>query len=80
MPEICGEFRDVREVALLARGLRWRNAGHGGNERLMVCEKLEPPTFQQEPKMAYGGIGGQQLPVEGRVLDLCWRQLFGEKS
>jgi hypothetical protein len=30
--------------------------------------------------MADGREGGQQLSVEGRVLDLCWRQLLGEKS
>jgi hypothetical protein len=46
----------------------------------MVCEELELPTLQQETKMADGGVGGQQLSVKGRVFDLCWRQLFGEKS
>jgi hypothetical protein len=66
-------------MALLAGGLRRRNAGHGGDKRLMICEELKLPTLEQETKMADGGEGGQQLPVEGRVLDLCWRQLLGEK-
>ncbi len=67
-------------MALLAGGLRRRNAGHGGDKRFMICEELELPTLKQETKMADGGEGGQQLSVESRVLDLCWCQLFGEKS
>jgi hypothetical protein len=67
-------------VALLARRLRRRDADHGGDEWLVVCEELKLPTLQQKAKMTNGGVGGQQLSVEGRVLDLCWRQLFGEKS
>jgi hypothetical protein len=46
----------------------------------VVCEESELPALQEEPEVADGGEGGQQLPVKGRVLDLCWRQLFGEKS
>jgi hypothetical protein len=67
-------------MALLAGRLRRRNAGHGGNKRLMICEELKLSTFEQETKMADGGVGGQQLSVKGRVLDLCWRQLLGEKG
>ncbi len=64
----------------MARRLRQRNTDHGRDQRLVVCEDLKLPTFQQEPEVTDGGEGGQQLSVEGRVLDLCWRQLFGEKS
>ncbi len=42
---ICGEIRDVRKVALLVRGLRWRNADHGGDQRLVICEEPELPTL-----------------------------------
>ena len=52
-------------MALLAGGLRRRNAGHGGDKRFMICEELELPTLKQETKMADGGVGGQQLSVEG---------------
>jgi hypothetical protein len=67
-------------VTLLAGRLRRRDADHGGDEWLVVCQESELPTLQEEPEVADGGVGGQQLSVEGRVLDLCWRQLFGEKS
>jgi hypothetical protein len=32
-------------MALLAGGLRRRNAGHRGDKRLMVCEELELPAL-----------------------------------
>ena len=67
-------------MALLAGGLRRRNADHGSNKRFVVCEESELPALQEEPEVADGGVGGQQLSVKGRVLDLCWRQLFGEKG
>jgi hypothetical protein len=41
-------------MALLAGRLRRRNAGHGGDKRLMICEELELPTLKQETKMADG--------------------------
>jgi hypothetical protein len=80
VPEVSSEFGDVREVSLLARGLWRRNANHGGDQRFVICEELELPTLKKKPEMTNGGEGGQQLSVEGRVLDLCWRQLFGEES
>jgi hypothetical protein len=41
-------------VALLARGLRRRNAGHGCDERFVVSQKRELPAFKKKPEVPDG--------------------------
>jgi hypothetical protein len=57
-------------VALLAHRLRRRDTGHGGDERLVVSQERELPTFKQKPEMPDGEEGREEFPVECRVLDL----------
>jgi hypothetical protein len=40
---------------------------------------MEFSGLKQETEMAHGKIGGQQLPVERRILLLGWRQLGTEE-
>jgi hypothetical protein len=84
VPEVCpdvrSEFCYKGEVALLSCRPRRRNAEHGGNQRLVVCEEMKMATFKQKPEVANGGVGGQQLSVKGGIFLLCRRQFFGEKG
>jgi hypothetical protein len=78
--DVRRELSYERKVTLLTGGPRRRNAEHGGNQWLMVCEETKLPTFKQKPEMTNGGMCSQQLSIEGGVFHLCRRQLFGEKS
>jgi len=53
---------------------------HGIHHWLVVGEDVKNTSFQQEPEMADGGVGAQQLPVESRVFHLRRREFPGEKG
>ena len=49
-------------------------------QQLVVNLQLELAALQRKPEVADGCEGGQQLPVESRILTLRSRQLLGEES
>ena len=38
-------------MALLASGVRRRDAGHGRDQRLVISQECELPTFEEKTKM-----------------------------
>jgi hypothetical protein len=38
-------------MALLARGLRWRDAGHGRDQRLVISQECKLPTLEKKAEM-----------------------------
>jgi hypothetical protein len=63
-------------VSLLARRLRRRNAGHGGDQRLEISQESELPTFKQKTEVMDGEEGREELPVKRGIPGLSLRELF----
>ena len=79
MADVRSEFGSVGEVPLLSGGPWRRHPVHCGDQGFVVIEEPELLAFLQEPEVADGELSCQQFSVEGEVLDLGWRQLFGKK-
>ena len=57
-----------------------RDSVKAHQQQLVVNLQLELAALQRKPEVADGCKGGQQLPVESRILTLRSRQLLGEES
>ena len=64
MAEISRELSDVREVAVLSRGVG-DVRGQNGGQRLVVREHLERAPLKKESETADGQVDSEQLTVEG---------------
>ena len=73
-------FRKERKVALLAGGERGVGFGDGSEERFVVGEEGERAAVEVEPEVADGGVGGEELFVEGGVAGFRGGKFAGEES
>ena len=65
---ITGELRDVGEMLCLSGGPLRRRTEKGGGERLMIGEKGKLKCFEEETKMANGGVSCKEFTIKGGVL------------
>jgi hypothetical protein len=63
-------------MALLASGVGRRDAGHGRDQRFVIGQECELPTFEKKTKMPDCEESREQFSVECGVFDLRRRQLF----
>jgi hypothetical protein len=73
------EFREEREVALLARRKRCGLFGDGRNKGLVICEECERMTLKEETEMFGCEESSQQFLVKSGVTSLWWGKFFGEE-
>ena len=77
---VTGELGDIGKMALLSGGPGQRGEEKGVHQGLVVGEKGEFKTLQEETEVTNGGIGCQKLSVEGRVFGFVRRTFLGEKG
>ncbi len=46
----------------------------------MICQDVEPPGLQLEPEVPQTQVGGQQLSIESRLVELRTVQFLAEES
>ncbi len=69
----------VEQLVVLPRRQRLRNPVQSLGQRLMVRQDVEFPGFQLETEVLKTQIGGQQLSIKCRVVELCTVQLPAEE-
>ncbi len=74
--DVRGILCHVGQLSGLACRPRLSHSSQGIGEWLVVCEDGEPPAVQHLPEVAYPGITGKQLPVEGGIFLLGRLQLL----
>ena len=67
-------------MALLAGGERGVGFGDGSEERFVVGEEGERAAVEVEPEVADGGVGGEELFVEGGVAGFRGGKFAGDES
>ena len=67
-------------MTLLSGGSGRRGAEQGVHQGLVVCEKGEFTTLQEETEMADGGVGCCEFSVKGGVFGFGKGKLLGEEG
>ena len=80
MYHVPGALSNEGELSLLPGCPQLRDSVKAHQQQLVVNLQLELAALQRKPEVADGCKGGQQLPVESRILTLRSRQLLGEES
>ena len=78
--DVAGVLSYVAELSLLAGCPGVGEAAQSEGEGAMVRPQLAGAAFYLEPEMLDSTEGGQELPVEGAVVDLGAVQLLGKES
>ncbi len=69
------ELGDERQMSLLAARPRIRAPAESSHQRPVVGENCEASPFQHETEVLDGGDHGEELSVEGTVINLSLVQL-----
>jgi ribosomal protein L44E len=63
-------------MTLLARRLRRRHTGHGGDKRFVIRQECKLPTFEKKTEMPDCEECREEFSIERGIFDLSWRELF----